>query len=204
MGPVETEFYNRTGIVFNRYWHFILYVIQRLNRSRYVLKVGRTIRQKVCYVLTRSGIPTGFQFKEGSYGPYSEDVNKAVMALSNANLITEKSIGRMIVTMVNPSYVFPADEFTPEEISCADKAVDLLSRVKDTEQAEMVATVLFAYDELMAQKPSDYDVFQHILSWKKRWKGEKESEIVDTIFHLTSSGWINPAYSGKLEAQEFD
>ena len=188
MSDLETE------ESFNKYWLFILYAVQRLEKDRYSLNVGRTIFQKVCYVLTRAGIPTGFHFVEGSYGPYSAEVKEAITVLSNTNLMTERQLGRMIETVVSPAFQFPDNQFTPEEMRNADRAVDLLSRIKSTEHAEMVATVLFSYEELenTGNKIKDVDVFNHVLVWKKKWIGKKEDEITDTIQNLSTIGWISP------------
>ena len=56
------------------------------------------------------------------------------------------------------------------------KTVDLFTRVKSTEQAEMIATVLYSYDELKTHKGtiSDKDVYDHIMTWKPHRKIEKE------------------------------
>ncbi len=67
----QSEVIGNKNMPFNKYWLLLLYVVQKLNRDRYSLSVGRTIFQKVCYVLTRLGIPTGFNFVEGNYGPYA-------------------------------------------------------------------------------------------------------------------------------------
>ncbi len=189
---------------FNKYWLLILYVVQKLNQDRYSLSVGRTIFQKVCYVLTRTGIPTGFNFVEGSYGPYAKEVHEALTVLSNANLMTERQLGQMIETVVSPSFSLPYDQFSSDEIRKADLAVDLLSRIQRTDQAEMVATVLFSYDELLNSNgtPSDRDIFDHILSWKPRWKGQKEAEIIKTIYSLSALSWMSPIYSGTLTSPE--
>lgn len=189
---------------FNKYWLLILYVVQKLNQDRYSLSVGRTIFQKVCYILTRTGIPTGFNFVEGSYGPYAKEVRDALTTLSNANLMTERQLGKTIETVVSPSFVLPHNQFSNSEIEKADSAIDLLSRIQSTDQAEMVATVLFSYDELMnsSNAPSDRDIFDHILSWKPRWKDQKEAEIIKTIYSLSALSWISPIYSGTLTSPE--
>jgi len=195
------EIVGKQAIPFNKYWLFILYAISELNRSRYSLNVGRVIRQKICYILSRSGLPMGFQFKEGSYGPFSKDVEDAIMALSNSNYMIEKQMGKMTETIVLPSFKFPYDDFSDSEIAAANRAIDLLSRVKDTEQAEMVTTVLFSYDELKLQEnrePLDIDIFNHVLTWKKRWKVDKESEIISTICSLAALGWMSPVPSGEV------
>ncbi len=191
------------NIPFNKYWYLILYTVQQLNKDRYSLSVGRTIFQKVCYILTRAGIPTGFHFVEGSYGPYAKEVKQAIMVLSNANLMREEQSQRMVKTVVSSKFVLP-DEFTQEELQKADKAIDLLSRIKNTDQAEMVATVLFSYDELIEKMNSveDIEVFEHVLKWKTRWKEVKEHEICSTINNLTYLKWMTPVYTGKLEYLE--
>ena len=158
----------------------------------------------MCYVLTRAGIPTGFHFVEGSYGPYSAEVKEAITVLSNTNLMTERQLGRMIETVVSPAFQFPFNQFTQEEMQNADRAVDLLSRIKSTEHAEMVATVLFSYEELenAGGEIKDTDIFNHVLSWKKKWVGKKEDEVTDTIQNLSSLGWISPIPTEHFNAKE--
>ena len=189
---------------FNKYWLLVLYVIQKLNQDRYSLSVGRTIFQKVCYILTRTGIPTGFNFVEGSYGPYAKEVHEALTVLSNANLMIERQLGKMIETVVSPTFILPFEQFSNDEIKKADASFDLLSRIQSTDQAEMVATVLFSYDELLnsSNTPSDLDIFNHVLSWKSRWKSQKEVEIIKTIYSLSALKWMHPIYSGALTLPE--
>lgn len=198
------EVIGNKGLPFNKYWLLILYVVQKLNQDRYSLSVGRTIFQKVCYILTRTGIPTGFNFVEGSYGPYAKEVHEALTVLSNANFMTERQLGKMIETVVSPNFTLPCDQFSSSEIQKADSAIDLLSRIQSTDQAEMVATVLFSYDELKNRNadPSDRDIFEHVLSWKPRWKNQKETEIIKTIFSLSALNWMTPVFSGTLAFPE--
>lgn len=206
LGYADRQSVGAKQMPFNKYWLLILYVVQKLNHDQYSLNVGRTIFQKVCYVLTRAGIPTGFHFVEGSYGPYSAEVKEAITVLSNTNLMTERQLGRMIETVVSPAFQFPDNQFTPEEMRNADRAVDLLSRIKSTEHAEMVATVLFSYEELenTGNKIKDVDVFNHVLGWKKKWVDKKEDEITDTIQNLSTLGWISPIPTEQFNANEDD
>lgn len=195
----------KRALPFNKYWLFILYAVNKLNHDQYSLNVGRVIRQKICYILSRSGLPMGFTFRESSYGPFSKEVDQAIIALSNANYMTEKQTGKMTETIVSPSFVFPREEFTEQEMNAANRAVDLLSRIKSTDHAEMIATVLFSYDELKEQnsyEPTDADVFQHVLNWKKRWKGLKEEEIQSTILNLAALGWMSPLASGVFAEED--
>lgn len=177
----------------NKYWLLILYVVQKLNHDKYALSVGRVIFQKVCYILTRTGLPTGFNFVESSYGPYAKEVKTAITVLSNANYMTERTLGKMMETVVSPAFSLPYDAFTPEEIACADSAYDLLSRVKSTDQAEMIATVLFSYDGILKkEQPTEQMVFDHVMNWKPHWRGVKDGEVQATIQDLSSLGWMFP------------
>ena len=194
ISSIPTDYIGSKSIPFNKYWLLIPYVVQKLNNDRYSLNVGRTIFQKVCFILTRTGIQTGFHFVERSYGPYSYEVKEAITALSNANLMTEKQFGKMIETVIDPSFKLPLDQFTTEEIAKSDRAIDLLTRIKNTDHAEMIATILFSYDELKEESHNvrDIDVYNHVLGWKKKWIGQKEDEITRTIQNLSSLGWMAP------------
>lgn len=177
----------------NKYWLLILYVVQKLNHDQYSLNVGRTIFQKICYILTRTGIPTGFHFVESSYGPYAKEVKDAITVLSNANYMTERKLGKMVETVVSASFTLPQNMFTDEEIGRADLAFDLLSRVKSTDQAEMIATVLFSYDGIAKQEqPTEQQVYDHVMRWKPRWCGVKDAEVQAAICDLSSLGWMMP------------
>ena len=179
---------------FNKYWLLILYVVQKLNHDKYSLNVGRVIFQKICYVLTRSGIPTGFNFGKGSYGPYSSEVHDAITVLSNAGLMTERKLNRMVETVVSPDFDILQYQFTDGEIKKANEAFDLLSRIRSTDQAEMITTVLFSYDELFKKKGvdiTDDQIREHVMSWKPRWENIKSDEVISTIWDLAILGVID-------------
>lgn len=179
---------------FNKNWLLILYTVQQLNNDKYSLSVGRTIFQKVCYILTRSGVDTGFKFVEGSYGPYAKEVKEAIMVLSNSNYMTEKKFGRMVETVVSPSFKLKFDNYSKETINNTERAIDLLSRIKSTEHAELIATVLFSYDELIETKSdvTDEDVLDHVFSWKPHWKDIKQKAVESAIIDLSVLGWMSP------------
>lgn len=185
---------------YNPKWDVILYVVQELAKQKYAYPVGRTIFQKICFILTRTGIDTGFTFRKGAYGPYSEQVKDAIAIMSNANLITEESRGQMVSVNVTPKFCPSNSQFTGQDIQCAHRTIDLFLRIKDTAQAEMIATVIFDYDTL-SQKNSlvtEMDVYNDILAWKPRWKGIEDTTICDTIRNLSVLGWIFPRYSPEL------
>jgi len=184
----------------NSRWNLLLYVVQQLSKNRYSLNVGRTIFQKICYVLTRNGVNTGFVFSKGAYGPYSAQINEAIMLLSNANLIQETSFGRMMKMSVSKEFDLDRTMFSDNELLAADKTIDLFSRVKNTDQAEMIATVLYAYDSLdnSGKSVSDIDVYRFVMNWKKHWETDKKDIVCDTIQNLTILRQMNVLHSNEI------
>lgn len=201
LNPVsEAEVLGNTNSRVNPKWYLILLVVKALNERKYALKVGRTIYQKICYVLTRNGVDTGFVFSKGSYGPFSSQVKDSITALANANLIVERQLGRMISLSVSDGVEIHEEQFLEKEIQAVKKTIDLFGRVKSTEQAEMVATVLYSYDHIAKGKHviSDKDVYDYVLDWKPRWKQEKEFELCETIQNMAMLSLMKVSFSGKL------
>lgn len=196
----EQDIIGQSNSIVNPKWYLILQVVKELNERRYALKVGRTIYQKICYVLTRNGVDTGFVFSKGSYGPFSSDVKESITALANANLIVEKQLGRMISLSVADHVVIHKDKFSKEEWDAVHKTVDLFGRVKCTDQAEMIATVLYSYDQLKKNNEvvSDKDVYDFVLDWKPYWEKEKEYQVCDTIQNMAMLSLMNITCSNEL------
>lgn len=149
----------------NPKWYLILETVRELNDRTYSLKVDRTIYQKICYVLTRNGIDTGFIFTKGSYGPYSKQVEESLTMLENTSLITEQNLDKMVYLSVCDNVVVHKEKFSPEEWKVMEQTVDLFGRIKVVGQAEIVATVLYAYDELKTYKRTitDKDIYDYIM-----------------------------------------
>ena len=190
-----TNLQGKTQQKINDKWLLVLEVVRQVNAGKHTLHVGRVIFQKICYVLTRTGIQTGFSFVKGYYGPYSTDVKMAINALSNANLIIEHQSGqKMLETHVTPKFVLPKEMYSVEELNTVDATVDLFSRIKNTDQAEMMATVMYAYDQLLKKSPvvEEKDIFDYVLTWKRKWEATKEQEITECIRDLAMLRWIRP------------
>ena len=198
--PGEEDAIGRSNSKVNPKWYLILQVVRELNERKYALKVGRTIYQKICYVLTRNGVDTGFVFSQASYGPFSSQVSDSITALANANLIIEKQLGRMISMSVAGDVKIHKEKFTDDEWKAVHKTVDLFGRVKSTDQAEMIATVLFSYDQLAKKGDSisDKDVYDYVVRWKPHWKEQKEFEICDTIQNMAMLSLMNITCSQQL------
>jgi uncharacterized protein YwgA len=178
-------------------WIVLLEVLRELEAQPYASPVGRTIFQKISYVVTEMGVPTGFQFGKGSYGPFSSDVKLALHDFANRNWLHEEQLGRMIALRSTTQYAKDRTQFR-EQISRyqkkIDKAVDLFSRIKSTEQAEEVLTVFFAARQLKATQTNELaeqDLEEFILDWKKSWRAhDKKEALASAIRNLVSLGWL--------------
>jgi len=189
-------------------WVTLIEVLARLEKQKYASLVGRVVFQKICYIMTELNVDTNFHFKAASYGPFSKDVKSAINILSNANLLHEEQLGKMIQLKVGAEYEKFRYNFQDQielyenQIS---KTVDLFSRIKSTDQAEEVATILYAARQLKRERNvtvSEKDLYDHILNWKKKWQcDEKKISIADTIRNLEMLNWLKLNYSNDLPEQ---
>ena len=85
-------------------WVVLMEVLRELETQPYANPVGRTIFQKISYVVTEMGVPTGFQFGKGSYGPFSGDVKLALHDFANRNWLHEQQLGPMLALHVAQQY----------------------------------------------------------------------------------------------------
>jgi uncharacterized protein YwgA len=187
-------------------WVALVEVVREVQAQPYANPIGRTIFQKLCYVLTEMGVPTGFQFSKGTYGPFSADVKSALHEMANRNWLQEKPLGRMVALTVGPQY----EKERPKLAAHIEahqkriaKAVDLFSRIKSTEQAEEVLTVLYASRQVKQARGtgavSERDIYEYILDWKKSWQGEeKQQAVASAIRHLVLLGWMKVRISEEL------
>lgn len=178
-------------------WIVLMEVLRELEAQPYANPVGRTIFQKISYVVTEMGVPTGFRFDKGNYGPFSGDVKFVLHDFANRNWLHEQQLGRMIALRVAPQYLHDRLQFH-EQIAHyqkkINKVVDLFSRIKSTAQAEEVMTVFFAARQLKAMRKGDateQDLQDYILDWKKSWRtGEKKKAVAGAIRNLIVLGWL--------------
>jgi O-acetyl-ADP-ribose deacetylase (regulator of RNase III)/uncharacterized protein YwgA len=188
-------------------WAALVEVLYELEQQPYANPVGRVIFQKICYILTKQGLNTGFQFERSSYGPYADEVKEAISVLANNNWLLEQQLGRMTALRVGPEFKKArpklAEEIKPFQRKI-EKTVDLFSRIKDTDQAEEVATVIFAVQKLKHERNSaevsEADLFDYILEWKKLWKKDpaKQGSLAEAIRNLEMLGWVKLQFSESL------
>ncbi len=192
----------------NPSWFTLLEVISQLSQQPHANAVGRTIFQKIAYILTEQGVDTGFQFAQASYGPFSSDMMSALKVFTNTNLIKEQMLGKMMAISVGSNYL----EFKNKYQSVLDKyakqiekTVDLFSRIKNTQQAEEVTTVLFSARKLKKEKSaiSEQELYDFIIKWKKNWNTEdKHKTIAKTIRNLEMLGWVRLQYSESMFVEQ--
>ena len=189
-------------------WVGLVDILRRIEEQPFHWPVGRTIFQKMAYVATQEGLPTGFQYRKSSYGPYSSELKNVITRLLNNGLIREERLGRMFHVKVGPTFQ-DAQKAYKNELNqwepILDKTADLFMRM-NTNQAEIVATVLFAHAMVQNQfkeKPSEKDVMNAVLQWKERRRPKlDEAELALTVRNLTALGWIQAKASPDLPIRE--
>lgn len=179
-------------------WFLVLHIVKLLESSKYSVKVGRTIFQKICYVLARYGTDLQLHFVKGTYGPYSQDIKEMIAILSNQNLITEEEYGKMLLLRVSDRFSFHKENYSEIDLNNAAKTFDLFRRIKDTEQAELITTILFSYDSLKQKQESitEDEIVQYIAEWKKRYDTpEYEYRMRELTKNLAFMNLMNIDYS---------
>jgi len=174
-------------------WVALVEILSRLEQEPYHWPVGRTTFQKIAYISTQEGLPTGLHYQKSSFGPFSPELKAVITRLVNNGLIEEEQIGRhMFAVKVGPTFedarkVYLADLEKWESI--IDKTADLFMRMQ-TKQSEVVATVLFAANTLAKRKkeqPSETEVLAEVMQWKQRRRPKlDDKEVAYTIRNLAA------------------
>lgn len=192
-------------------WLCILEVLYQLNENPYASYIGRTMYQKMCYMLTKNGLKTNFVFKQGTYGPYSAQAKEAYSIMANAMLITEEKKGKMDAIFTTSTYEkirkTKKDLFLANE-AVINKVTDMFTRIKNTEQAELWTTIIYAYYDLKEKQSSitEKELFNYILEWKGHWKNvDKLKDIDKGIRDLVILGYIDvQCVPGFVEDGDYD
>jgi O-acetyl-ADP-ribose deacetylase (regulator of RNase III)/uncharacterized protein YwgA len=186
-----------TQTALNPAWVALVEILKRLEEQPYHWPVGRTIFQKIAYVATQQGIPTGFVYQKSSFGPFCKELKNAETKLVNNNLLQEERSGKMFMVKVGPNYERIRKAFEPalsrwSEI--IEKTADLFVRM-NTDQAEVVATVMFAADSLQKTdqaNPSEIDVLNSVMQWKQKRRPPLDQGVVaSTIRNLGMLHWLH-------------
>jgi O-acetyl-ADP-ribose deacetylase (regulator of RNase III) len=177
-------------------WFGLATVVERLDRMSDSRGVGRTLLQKAAYFATVDGMPTGLTFDADSYGPFAPGLKQVTSKLINNGVLAERREGRAITVRPGRSYVDAERVFAARSIPWASsiERVAALLGGKSTRNAEILATVLFAWRSLEARQgtpPSADAVLEFASEWKKRRIPPlRPREVEDAMRTLTDRGWI--------------
>jgi O-acetyl-ADP-ribose deacetylase (regulator of RNase III)/uncharacterized protein YwgA len=192
----------------NPAWIALVEILRRIEEQPYHWPVGRTIFQKIAYVATQQGLPTGFIYQKGSYGPFSRELKNAETGLVNDNLLQEERLGRMFKVKVGPNFVRIRKDFEPLLFrweTIIEKTADLFMRT-NTDQAEIVAMVLFAADSLKKKNKNNLTEPQ-VLDWVMQWKQKRrpaldKSKVASVIRNLGMLRWLDIKPDASLPVSE--
>jgi uncharacterized protein YwgA len=197
-------------VPFNPAWLGLVEVLHRIENEPYHHPIGRTIFQKIAYVATKEGLPTGFSYYRSSYGPFCKELKLAASNLINSNLLQEERWGKMFLVKTGSSFEETKQQYKSlldKYTSVIEKTTDLFMRV-DTTQAEILATVLFVARELKEGKKasvSEMDVLNEVKQWKQRRQPSlEEASIASTIRNLGMLGWLDIKTDEKLPVPDED
>lgn len=192
----------------NPAWVALVEILRRIEEQPYHWPVGRTIFQKIAYVATQQGLPTGFMYQKGSFGPFSRELKNAETKLVNSNLLQEERLGRMFMVKVGPNLARVRKDFESALTrweGIIDRTADLFMRM-DTDQAEIVATVIYAADSLRKKENGDLtemQVLDSVMRWKQRRRPPLEKSIVaSTIRNLGMLRWLDVKPDASLPVSE--
>lgn len=181
----------------NPAWIALVEILRRIEEQPYHWPTGRTIFQKMAYIATRQGLPTGFVYQKGSFGPFSRDLKNSEAKLVNNNLLQEERQGSMFMVKVGPNFERVRKDFKPsldQWMPIIEKTTDLFMRM-NTDQAEIVATIIFAADALKKERataPTETEVLDSVLLWKQRRRPPSDTPIVaSTIRNLGMLRWLD-------------
>jgi O-acetyl-ADP-ribose deacetylase (regulator of RNase III) len=185
-------------------WMVVAEIVRRIDQTQYAWPVGRTRLQKIAYFATRAGVPTGFEYVEASYGPFTHDLATTLGRLVNNGVLTERPVGRMLAVRPGPTFDDASaryqDAVKPHEATI-QRVVDLLVRL-DSRRTEIAASAHFAAGILASEfgrRPSEREVLERVQRWKQRRRPPlEEPEIVIAIRDLAALGWIEVTRSADL------
>ena len=177
-------------------WIALVEILSRLEQEPYHWPVGRTTFQKIVYIATQEGLPTGLHYQKSSFGPFSPELKSVITRLVNNGLIQEEQLGRMFAVKVGPTFSDARKAYMNELAQwepIIEKTTDLFMRMQ-TRQSEVVATVLFAANTLANRKkeqPSEAEVLNEVMEWKQRRRPKlDDKEVAYTIRNLAALRWL--------------
>ena len=188
-------------------WVALADILRRVEEQPYHWPTGRIMFQKLAYVATEEGLPTGLKFVQASYGPFSDGLKEVTAKLINNGLIREEHLGRMMAVRTGrtlddarKAYAARLAEWEP----IIERTSNLFMRL-NTEQAEIVATVIFAARHLVTTDgtPTEMEVYHAVMDWKVRRRPPLSGDdVAAAVRNLAALGWIKVTGSDDLPIPE--
>jgi uncharacterized protein YwgA/O-acetyl-ADP-ribose deacetylase (regulator of RNase III) len=179
-------------------WIALAEILARIVQQPHHWPVGRTTFQKLAYFATEAGLPTGFEYAKGSFGPFSSDVKPLVSKLVNNGVIQEQRLGPMFSVILGPTFRDARDAHQSDLHNwegVIERVADLMLRFRTTHQAEVAASVHFAAKSLISRSsalPTENEVLDEVMHWKQRRDPPLDrGEVALAIRALGALGWIN-------------
>jgi O-acetyl-ADP-ribose deacetylase (regulator of RNase III)/uncharacterized protein YwgA len=178
-------------------WIALVEILRRIQSHPYHWPIGRVAFQKLAYVATAKGLPLGIAFKRGSFGPFSPELKRMTSRLMSNSLIAERQSGRMFEVSVGPQF-FTASQAYAQDIARWDSVIsevsDLFARTT-TQQAEIIATVLYVARELESKSEGELgeaEVVDAALDWKQRRRPPlAPADVAHTARNLAALKWLD-------------
>lgn len=177
-------------------WIALIEILYRIKQQPYHWPVGRVMFQKIAYIATTKGLPTGLSYRRGSYGPYSDDLKSIVARLINNNLLKERQSGNMFIVEPGKEFLTVRQNHIESlELweSIISKTTDLFARI-NTVEAEIVATVIYTANSLgktTGRMPVESEVLDSVMQWKvQRQPPLVVTEVASTIRNLGMLRWL--------------
>jgi O-acetyl-ADP-ribose deacetylase (regulator of RNase III)/uncharacterized protein YwgA len=192
----------------NPAWVALVEILRLIEEQPYHWPVGRTIFQKIAYVATQQGLPTGFVYQKGSFGPFCKELKNAETKLVNNNLLQEERVGRMFMVKVGPNFMRVRKDFESllsKWTLIIEKTTDLFMRM-NTDQAEVVATVIYAADSLKKKAKdslTENQLLDSVMQWKQKRRPPLDKSVVALIIrNLGMLRWLDVKPDSSLPVAE--
>ena len=188
-------------------WGALVEVLYELERQPHANPVGREVFKCICYVMTHLGLNTGFPTGRGGYSYFTNEVQEAVNVLANNNWIMEQRHGRSTLLKVGSAYVAERMRLQRRLGSFAQeiaKTVDLCSRIKNTNHAKEIATIISAVSNLEREhgpdNVSEQDVLDFVFDSRKTrtHDSRRQEDVLETIRSLEMLGWVTLQFNESL------
>lgn len=178
-------------------------ILRVVEREKYRWPVGRVSFQKMAYFATEAGIPTGLEYRRGSYGPFAEGLRRIETRLLNHGVICEERKGRMFEIRTDRAFS-DAERCFREDLArwnpIIERVADLFLRL-DTTRSEVLASAHYAAQALKhrPEQVTERDVVEEVLRWKVHRRPPLQAhDVADAIRVLNLLGWTSVAPSEGL------